>query len=45
MKLLKKGENAPKNAKMMVYKKGLIDHHTWCGQQDLNLHSLATIRT
>ena len=25
----KGGENAPKNAKMMVYKKRLIDHHTW----------------
>ena len=25
----KRGENAPKNAKMMVYKKRLIDHHTW----------------
>ena len=26
----KRGKNAPKNAKMMVYKKRLIDHHTWC---------------
>ena len=26
---LKMGENTPKNAKMMVYKKRLIDHHTW----------------
>ncbi len=34
------GENAHKNAKMMVYKKRLIDHHTWYGQQDLNLHLL-----
>ena len=25
----KGGENAPENAKMMVYKKRLIDHHTW----------------
>ena len=23
------GENASKNKKMMVYKKKLIDHHTW----------------
>lgn len=25
----KRGENAPKNAKMMVYNKRFIDHHTW----------------
>ena len=24
------GENAPENAKMMVYKKRLIDHHSCC---------------
>ncbi len=29
MKLLKMGKNAPKNTKMMVYKKKLTDHHTW----------------
>ena len=28
------------DAKIMVYKKRLIDRHTWCGQQDLNLHLL-----
>ena len=27
-------KNAPKNAKMMVYRKRLIDHHTWCERQD-----------
>ena len=29
----------------MVYKKRLIDHHTWCGQQDLNLHEKSLIRS
>lgn len=28
------GENAPKNAKMMVYKKRLIDHHAWLPGQE-----------
>ena len=28
---INQGEKAPKNAKTMVYKKRLIDHHTWCG--------------
>ena len=27
---INQSEKAPKNAKMMVYKKRLIDHHTWC---------------
>ena len=36
----KRGENAPKNAKMMVYKKRLIDHHTWCGWRDSNPYGL-----
>ena len=32
----KRGKNATKNAKMMVYKKRLIDHHTWCVHQGSN---------
>ena len=32
----KRGENAPENAKMMVYKKRLIDHHTCLPQLDSN---------
>ena len=30
------------DTKMMVYKKKLIDHHTWCCWPDLNRHGIAT---
>ena len=35
-KSLKNGLKRLKNSKMMVYKKRLIDHHTWLPLKDLN---------